>query len=63
MVDGLEVGDEELQELRKHSLQTLFFLSSVHPDVTKELFCHDSPVKAALSTPANDMMSFPWLHQ
>lgn len=46
----------ELQELRKHSLQTLLLLlppmSSVRADVPKELFCHDSPVRVALSTPA-----------
>lgn len=52
-------GRRGLQELRKHSLQTLLFPpSSVHPDVPKELFCHDSPVRVVLSTPAGTWCHF-----
>lgn len=50
-------GRRELQELRKRSLQTLF-LSAVHPDVPQELFCHDSPVRAALSRPTGTWCHF-----
>lgn len=39
------------------------FLSSVHPDVPKELFLSWQSCQGCAFNPCRDMMSFPWLRQ
>lgn len=54
------VGGPQAAELSPETFFFVFFAlpSSVDPNVSGELFCHDSPVRAALSAPAATLCHF-----